>query len=398
MAGSSCCGGTTLRRVGKKSACACAAPAAETKEQRACACGAQQTPEDACDCAPRARVEERWVTGYVPTPVGEVPQVATRLGFADVWGSWKCRWSIGRMDYAIPPGLYCVGTPQETSPVLVTANYKMTFDRVRRELSGVDAWIVVLDTDGINVWCAAGKGTFGTDEVVRRVRQTGLHRVVTHRTLVLPQLAAPGVAAHGVAKRCGFRVVYGPVRASDLKAFLAAGMQATPAMRAVTFSAWDRLVLTPMELVAALQPGVLVMGVLFVLNAIGLGHYGLVDLVALWGAVLVGCVLTPVLLPWIPGRAFAFKGALLGLLWAAGVNVLHGFPAMPDFGWLKAAAYVLLLPSVAAFCAMNFTGSSTYTSLSGVDKEMRVALPTMILATAVGVLLLLVNDFLLVLG
>lgn len=398
MAGSSCCGGTSFRRVGKKSACCSGnAPAPETKEQSAC-CGAQQEEIEACDCAPRARVEERWVEAYVQTPAGEVPRVATRLAFADVLGSWKCRWSIGRMDYAIPPGLYCVGSPNEASPVLVTANYKMTFDRLRMELSGVDAWIVVLDTDGVNVWCAAGKGTFGTDEVVRRVQAVGLKQVVTHRTLVLPQLAAPGVAAHEVIKRCGFRVVYGPVRASDLKAFLAAGMQATAQMREVTFSTWDRLVLTPMELVGALQPGLIAMGVLFLLNAIGLGHYGLVDLYALWGAVLVGCVVTPVLLPWIPGRAFAFKGALLGLLWAAGVNLIHGFPAMPDFGWLKAAAYVLLLPSIAAFCAMNFTGSSTYTSLSGVDKEMRIALPTMLIAAVVGVILLLVNDFLLVFG
>jgi CO dehydrogenase/acetyl-CoA synthase gamma subunit (corrinoid Fe-S protein) len=75
------------------------------------------------------------------------------------------RWGIGRHRYRIEPGLYAVGTPGSDSPVLVTANYKMSFDALRRELGGLDAWILVLETDGINVWCAAGKGTFGTEEV-----------------------------------------------------------------------------------------------------------------------------------------------------------------------------------------------------------------------------------------
>ena len=73
---------------------------------------------------------------------------------------------------------------------------------------------------GINVWCAAGKGTFGTDELAERIASSGLNRVVTHRKLILPQLAGPGVAAHLVPKLAGFKVIYGPVRAKDLPAFM----------------------------------------------------------------------------------------------------------------------------------------------------------------------------------
>lgn len=69
------------------------------------------------------------------------------------------------MGYTIDPGLYALGNPDESSPVLVTANYKLTFDRLRQSLPKLDAWVLVLDTKGINVWCAAGKGTFGTGEV-----------------------------------------------------------------------------------------------------------------------------------------------------------------------------------------------------------------------------------------
>ncbi|HWR22774.1 MAG TPA: mercury methylation corrinoid protein HgcA [Feifaniaceae bacterium] len=336
--------------------------------------------------------------GYVGTSVGEVPRVSAKLSSSDILGSWKCRWSIGRMDYAIDPGLYCVGNPDAQSPVLVTANYKMTFDRLRKELTGLDAWIVVLDTDGINVWCAAGKGTFGTGELVRRLKAVKLMEVVSHRTVILPQLGATGVAAHEVVKRSGFRVMYGPIRARDLKSFLAAGMRATDEMRTMRFTLWDRLVLTPVEFVAAIKPAAIVFGVMFILNAIGLGHYGLVDLYALLGAIFAGAVLAPALLPWIPGRAFSFKGFLVGLLWAAIVNVINGFPAAPEYGWFKAAAYVLILPALSAFLTMNFTGSSTYTSLSGVDKEMRIALPAMLLSTGIGIILMLVGDFIRVFG
>ena len=259
-------------------------------------------------------------------------------------------------------------------------------------------WIVVLDTDGINVWCAAGKGTFGTGELVARLQAVRLSEIVSHRALILPQLRATGVAAHAVRKRSGFKVVYGPVRASDIKVFLSAGMKATEKMRTVTFTLWDRLVLTPVELVAAIKPMIIVFGVLFMLNAAGLGQYGLVDLYVLLGAVFTGAVLTPLLLPWIPGRAFSFKGFLPGLLWAVGVNLMNGFPAMPVYGWVKAAAYALILPALSSYFAMIFTGSSTYTSLSGVDKEMKVALPAMIIAAAIGILLLLVSDFIRVFG
>ena len=69
------------------------------------------------------------------------------------------------MNYKVDPGLYALGAPDADSPVLVSANFKMSFDLLREALPGRNAWILVLDTDGINVWCAAGKGTFGTEEL-----------------------------------------------------------------------------------------------------------------------------------------------------------------------------------------------------------------------------------------
>ena len=110
-----------------------------------------------------------WWTGLVDTPAGRVPRIATELRRQDRLGALKVRLCIGRMDYGVGPGLYAVGNPSADSPVLVSANYKLSFDRLRRELGGLDLWIMVLDTRKINVWCAAGKGTFGTEEIVGRL-------------------------------------------------------------------------------------------------------------------------------------------------------------------------------------------------------------------------------------
>jgi hypothetical protein len=323
-----------------------------------------------------------------------IKQTASQLTAGDILGAWKVRWGIDRMNYKVDPGLYSLGKPDSTSPVLVTANYKMTFDALRKELAGLDTWILVLDTKGVNVWCAAGKGTFGTRELLNRILITQLDKVVSHKTLILPQLGAPGVSAHEVTKYSGFKVIYGPVRAGDIKEFINLGMKAAAEMRTVKFSAYERLVLTPVELVSTFKKSLMIFGVLFLLNLIGIGPFGLVDFYAYLGAVIVGCVLTPILLPWIPGRAFTWKGWLLGLIWAVLVNVLNGQPQEPTYGLLRALGYLLVLPPVSGYLAMNFTGASTYTSFSGVLKEMKTAIPALIISTALGAVLIVVNSFL----
>jgi hypothetical protein len=333
--------------------------------------------------------EDKWVTGEIHTPKGSVPVVSTSLNSRDMLGAWKVRWGIGRMNYKINPGLYAVGKPDHTSPVLVSANYKLTFDVLRKELSGLDCWILILDTKGINVWCAAGKGTFGTSELVNRISETGLSGIVSHRKLVLPQLGATGVSAHEVTKQTGFSVVYGPVRAKDIKAFIDSGLKTTEEMRTVKFSMRDRLVLTPVELVTAAKPSLMVFGVMFLLNLFVTRPFGLADFIAYMGAVLAGTVLTPLLLPVIPGRAFAWKGWLMGLLWTLGFVWYNGW-FVPEF-LLLAIGYLLVFPSLSAYLAMNFTGSSTYTSFSGVIKEMKIAVPLIAISFAAGVVMLLIN-------
>ncbi len=366
-----------------------------------CGCGGQETGDRegnrACGVpAPLVgslgRLEEPWTDGVVDTPVGPVPRARTTLNRRDRFGTLRVRASIHRMNYRVPPGLYAVGAPTPDSIVLVTANFQLTFDRLRRVLGGRDAWILVLDTHGINVWCAAGKGTFGTEELARRVLSSGLARIVSHRRLIVPQLGATGVSAHEVRRLCGFSVVYGPVRAEDLPAFLDARLKASPEMRQVRFALRDRAVLIPVELAEGGKVALLVAAAFLLAGGLGMHGYsaagiraiGLPSAALLLGAFLAGTILGPILLPWLPGRAFALKGAWLGAALVTLLAVLQaatgGAPGSP---W-HTVAWALLIPTVTSFFVMTFTGASTFTSLSGVLREMRFAVPAQIGAGVIG--------------
>jgi acetyl-CoA decarbonylase/synthase complex subunit gamma len=272
------------------------------------------------------------------------------------------------MSYLVPPGLYAIGSPTPRDPVLVTANYKMSYDLVRRELAGRNLWLLVLETFGINVWCAAGKGTFGTRELEQRIAQVKLEEVVSHRTLILPQLGAPGVSAPEVKKDTGWIVKYGPVRAQDIPAYLDAGSRKDAAMREVHFRLPDRMAVAPVELMQAWP----VLAAILLGSALaglplssGYGARFFSFFIPLAGGLLVAVFGFPALLPYLPFKAFALKGAVLGLAWTVASVVVLGASML--FG----AGLVLLVTPIVAFIAMNFTGSSTFTSQPGAAMEVR---------------------------
>jgi hypothetical protein len=378
----SCCGGQPVNIA--ESLPPCDYQGTQIPDIKPCCPASTPVARDSKPAAWHGSSRAHWVKGAIETASGNVPQIDTSLKFRDILGGWKARWGINRMNYLVAPGLYGVGDPNNASPVLVTANYKMTFDRLRKELAGLNAWIMVLDTHGINVWCAAGKGTFGTTELVKRIAMVGLGQLVSHRTLILPQLGAPGVAAHEVRKQSGFKVVYGPVQACEIKTFLKANMKATAEMKAVRFGFLDRLILTPIEVVIILKPLAIITAALLVARISGLTAITFSVLYPFFGAVLIGAVIAPALLPRIPGRPFSWKGGLMGLTWTTLVLALHGNLLQP-YGILNAMALLFLLPAISAFLTLNFTGASTYTSLSGVKREMRFALPAIIASAAGGI-------------
>jgi hypothetical protein len=322
------------------------------------------------------------------TSAPKILPAQTRLTTADRWDHFLARVGWKRGGHRVEPGLYAIGNPAPDAPVFVSANYTLSFDALRSSLDGIDGYILVLDTKGINVWCAAGKGTFGTDEIVKRVFATHLKDVVTQRKLILPQLGAPGVAAHEVKKRTGFWVEYGPVRAADLPEYLKTH-KASPEMRKVQFPLHDRLVLIPVDLIRLIPYMLAAAIVMFFVG-------GWVSSLAVLVTVLAGTVLFPILLPWLPTHNFSTKGFLLGLL-AALPFALSAFLRHADWSWYhqlgQALEFLLAMPAVTAFIALNFTGSTTFTSRSGVKREMFAYIPAMAWIFGTGMLLAIVFIF-----
>lgn len=303
-----------------------------------------------------------------------IRSTTAKLSASDHWDHFLARWAVNREGHRVEPGLYALGKPTPASPVFVSANYTLSFDALRSALNGMDGYILVLDTKGINVWCAAGKGTFGTDELVNRIEAARLSEIVSHRNLILPQLGAPGVAGFEVTKRTHFKVEYGPVRARDLPEYLKTHT-ATPEMRRVQFTLKDRLTLIPVEFVTTLW-------ILIILLVIGSKGPA--------AALVAGTVLFPILLPWLPTHDFSLKGFILGGLVALPF-AFGAFMKSPTSAlWLRSAGalfYLLLMPPITAFVALNFTGSTTFTSRTGVRGEMFAYIPTMAWMFGAGLLL-----------
>jgi SAM-dependent methyltransferase/xanthosine utilization system XapX-like protein len=228
----------------------------------------------------------------------------------------------------VRPGLYAVGNPDRRSPVLVTGNFDLTVRRLVRAIDGqVDAWVLVADSAGINVWCAAGGGYFTAEKIIAAVRSSRLDEVVDHHALILPQLCANGIDGWKVRQETSWGVHWGPARAADIPAYLAAKRHKTDAMRWVRFPLKDRL-----EMVS-----------------VTVGFYGLLILVPVlifwrsmfWpvAASLIGLsYFYAVVHPWLPGRDGLIKSIPLAAIALAGLAVytllVVPLPAPRLFRWV----------------------------------------------------------------
>jgi NAD-dependent dihydropyrimidine dehydrogenase PreA subunit len=193
------------------------------------------------------------------------------------------------LPFSTPTGLVRIGNPDRGSPVLVTCNFDLTVRRVRRALRGVDCYLLVAASRGINVWCAAAGGHFTANEVVSVVKTSGIGELVDHRRLVLPQLAATGVERKAVEERTGWRVVFGPVRAADIPEYLRNHHRKSEAMRKVRFDLPERL-----------------------------------EMASMWAAPITLLALVPLAI-WWPARIVPF----LAIVWGIAIGTFVAFPWLP---------------------------------------------------------------------
>ncbi len=129
-------------------------------------------------------------------------------------------------------GLVRIGDPGRDAPVLLTGNFHLTVERVKRALTGIDAYLLVANSRGVNVWCAATGGLLTDHDVISVIKTSGIGELVDHRRIILPQLAATGVQGKNVSDKTGWRVIWGPVEAAAVPRFLDGDHRPTADMRA----------------------------------------------------------------------------------------------------------------------------------------------------------------------
>lgn len=276
---------------------------------------------------------------------------------ADVWWSAvRCRLGRFGAQSRVAPGLYALGRPDGGSPVLVTASYRLSFDLLRRDLGGIDCWILVLDTRGLGVASAAASGLFSTDELVTRVAASRLSRVVNHRTLILPARATAVIDGGLVAAHTGFAVRIGPGSSSDIPSFLA---NKSPA-KSRGFGVLESLALTPVEAGRSLMryPGFAFAALLYA----GLGPEGVSLgrafagswplLVLGLASVVCGSLFAPVLNALVPRIPLWVHGVVLGV--AATAALLEGARLVTGLDAFRAAACWMFFPAAAGFMAARF--------------------------------------------
>jgi NAD-dependent dihydropyrimidine dehydrogenase PreA subunit len=143
-------------------------------------------------------------------------------------------------------GLIRIGNPDRNSPVFITCNYHLTVARVKRALEGMDAYLLVANSRGFNVWCAAAGGHFTNHDVISVLKTSGIEKLVDHRDVILPQLAAPGIESRVIQKKTGWKVTWGPVYAKGIPDFIKNNFKKSPEMREVRFPMTQRVEMAAM--------------------------------------------------------------------------------------------------------------------------------------------------------
>jgi acetyl-CoA decarbonylase/synthase complex subunit gamma len=154
---------------------------------------------------------------------------ASVLVIADAGGdTWMPLWTLRQNIYTDPqqplrmdPGLYAIGEPDDSSPLLVTTNFSLTYFTVSTELEsvGVPCHLAIVDAEGLSVLTAWAAGKFSGDRVGKALRELKATERVRHRTVIIPGYVAVISGELEDALGEGWQVLTGPQEASDIGPF-----------------------------------------------------------------------------------------------------------------------------------------------------------------------------------
>jgi NAD-dependent dihydropyrimidine dehydrogenase PreA subunit len=255
-----------------------------------------------------------------------------------------------------PTGLVRIGSPDRDSPVLVTCNFYITVRRMMRLLRGLDLWLLVADSKGVNVWCAAGAEEFNTHSVVSAVKTSGIADRVDHRRLTLPPLGAPGIRARDVEAQTGWSCRWGPVYERDIPRYLSGGERRDEAMKRARYDWRERL-----------DTGLGSMFPFFFLGAVGFALFGrhlLFDYIVVGALAFVFFMLSCPVLPGKTGLTkVLFLEVFLGVVLAA--TILPGIASPPSLRADLIIAMVLIAVYGTELGGLSSTMASDFDAFLG---------------------------------
>ncbi len=118
------------------------------------------------------------------------------------------------------PGLREFGHPVESSPVMFTTNFALTYYTVASDLekAKIDAYLLVVDSEGIAVDSAVAGRKLTPEKVVNAIQKSGIADKVKHNTIIVPGKAAR--LGDEIEKLSGWHVLIGPKDSSSIEKFL----------------------------------------------------------------------------------------------------------------------------------------------------------------------------------
>jgi len=273
--------------------------------------------------------------------------------------------------FSTKTGLIRIGNPDKNSPILLTCNFHLTVERLKRALRGTDVYLLVANSRGINVWCAAAGGHFTSHDAISAIKTSGIEELVEHRKIILPQLAAPGIEAKTVQQKTGWKVIWGPVYAKDIPAFIKNNFRKNPEMREVKFPWTQRL-----EMAAAWAFPISVISSLIMLV---LWRTAILRLTLLiWGMAFLIFLSFPLYNRWLvsKGRRIGFiffdfgHGGFQLILWGLFILGLLTYSLLlGEFSWGYMLRWGFISLAVLSVLSLDLMGS-TPVYKSGVHKDI----------------------------
>ncbi len=266
--------------------------------------------------------------------------------------------------FSVRPGFYYLGQQKENTPILVTSNNFLTVFLLARRIAQRSVRLLVINTNGINVWCSAGEGRFSAEEIIDKATRLGLLKEGQNIDMILPKLSLSGVKLSDLHK-AGISPIIGPVYAKNLPPYLDKGEVEDCVNDRVHFGFQSRGFTA---LPTAFQFFYYFLGVYIITFWIFSGSI-------IWVATGLA-FFYPILFPYLPGKQFAVKGISLGIMLSL---LAMWLLSARDYGIQPMLFWTVFICATSMFIALSYTGNSPVSNYDNVRKETARFLPVVVL-------------------